>query len=412
MKRALLLLLAFSAFALAAEATPAPHWYERVSLSESHTSQQMLLLDIDGARLTVNGNEFLVDLVDRSPDSVALKITHDGEVLCSGLEPNCILKAGQENDALLAMTGVRISWTPSQYSDDMSNGALILFELPGPACVQIYGSAAVETGLNLAFVSDGFEKGEEAEFKAAAVNAVRDLISVAPYSRHAAAVNAYYVPASFGKSYEFTDQGMPEGISNAVRECRQAVTVLLSKEFWKGETALASRGFARLPAPLYLKSRSDALTGRLVVAHEFAHAIAELDDETFNESRFASGEGATLVYAPNTDMLGCGKWCSGANGGGKQCNTLWAAFSNCQGKGAECVAGVSAAYGADALAALLACNFGSDCVSGTGCYAGVGYVFITAFKPVKSDCIMGDLYSARFCPVCERALEEKLKEFG
>ncbi|PIT85102.1 hypothetical protein COU36_05175 [Candidatus Micrarchaeota archaeon CG10_big_fil_rev_8_21_14_0_10_59_7] len=430
MRLALVLLLASSLLAVAAETEP--ERYHEVTLSSAWPSSDDLFDAYKTVRVHVGGREFLVNVVDVSENSASFEIYEGTAKICGQYDPNCIVKLGEENQALATETGFYI--TLNDKPGTLFKQVRVSFKIPGSACERIMGDSDETKALNVVFVPDGFAKTDGGLFRSSAENAAEALLSVEPFKSNAARFNFYVADFALGKRFDFKRYWWDPAVDDTVRSCRRTITVAFSKYYFLGEaqgalahadnsgfSAVSQRGRIRIPSELFWDEEVgiDPFKGlgEQTITHEFGHAFARLADEYFFESSFAeyAATGKNWYYdygrLSNIGEIGCTGWCSGEAGGSDECRMWWSRLAACEGSGGyDCLNQVKGEK-SNVIDFVLSCDFGKGCEEGTGCYAGAGYEYMSLFKPVpEEECIMSGGKS--FCPVCTAVLEQKLREYG
>ena len=425
---ALLLLLASALLSATADT------YYDVTLSDRIPVSDQMLDAYGSVHVHVAGREFTVSVVDVSDTSASFAIYEGTTKVCGQYDPNCIVRLGEENQALAAATGFYITLNDKPSSLFMQ--VRVSFKIPGSACELILGNADETKAVNVLFVPDDFKKTDAELFTTTAKRAAEALLAVEPFKSNAAKFNFYVAGFALGKTFDFKKYWWDPAVDEATRSCRRTVTVAFSKYYFFDESAgsaayaenidylaISQRGHVRLPSVPFWKSEEGTADpyfeglGEKLFPHEFGHAFAKLADEYFFETQFAeysaNRESSYYDYGrlSNIGGIGCPKWCSGEVGGSEECKYWWNRLAECEGSGGyDCIKKVVAEK-SDATDFVLSCDFGKGCESGTGCYAGGGYRYVSLFKPVaEGGCMMSG--GSSFCPVCERELEHTLEQYG
>ncbi|PIT85101.1 hypothetical protein COU36_05170 [Candidatus Micrarchaeota archaeon CG10_big_fil_rev_8_21_14_0_10_59_7] len=432
MKR-LLLLLCFAALVYAGDE------FSALTLDDATPAGVALISQNTGVWLQAGGREFHI-LAEDVPDySVALEITGEGKLLCGNYDPNCAV-GFDENPRITAMTGAVVIFLGAK-----DGFASVLFALPETAsgvCGKFAGSADEEKALAILFVPDGFEKGDEMEFLETAENAAAAFRATEPFASAIRKFNFYAASFLTGQLFRCaTDDAACSGMLALTRNCRRTVTIVLSKTFEEEEIERTAEGGAKrsavantdahvviVPSAYFAPGRdvSTKREGERLLAHEFGHAFARLDDEYFARDIWIltslTGGLANLPQLsgdmPNTGGEGCTKWCSGESAASERCVEYWVKLVVCEkSKEKYCVGRVQGEFeksgGADSVVDfVLGCDFGKDCLPGTRCLPGAHYVYLERFKPVADGmCVMSGNQNT-FCLVCTAALEKMLERFG
>lgn len=175
-----------------------------------------------------------------------------------------------------------------------------------------------------------------------------------------------------------------------------------------------TKGYGFFPEHDVPKQKYDA---KFNLIHEFGHAMG-LGDE------YSSNIVSPYTDTPNCDTEGCSKWCSGDLNTDTPCYENYRLMLECQ-KGvntndekSDCEAKYShnPSFPLELGTGLDACNLGTGCEEGTGCYYQCGGQF--AFKPslgnlmesIRGGLFQEIIYRYEFDLPSKRAIQEKIDE--
>lgn len=234
-------------------------------------------------------------------------------------------------------------------------------------CINLVKNGKTSEKIDVVFIPDGYIKTEEGLFISHIQNTINTFFSIEPFKSNSTKFNFYYTATMLSANCEnvysefYGAEKRPHNCSSdkilsLASICPHDQIIVLTK--FKGDHGISFGS--------YLISAGEA---PIMTLHEFGHAFGDLGDEYYLESPISN------TAAPNCDVFGCPKWCSGEPldvGNINNCNLI-TTQEECQTSithnGIPCMwSFVPGPYCQISAGTIDPPNVGTNCKAGFGCY--------------------------------------------
>lgn len=256
---------------------------------------------------------------------------------------------------------------------DVTNNAPLVDQ---GTCTAVSLAGPSDHKLDIVFLADNFTASDIATFRTKVDEYRTALLSVSPFAENSSKINFWKVErlGAVNTSYDIPSADFWRIM---VSHCGGAdlVAIIEGPAYYRPMDSFAINN--SIPPWLMITTGN---TGGMFL-FRFGYAFANLDAEYPNTSIYLTDPGASL--GPNTDVSFCPKWCSGKPNAsatvsyGFSCWNAWQTFNTCMqnsGLGDASADAVQACWTEASdmhdgwQAGIDMCDFGTDCVAGTGCF--------------------------------------------